>query len=121
MKKILIIEDERVLQKTLGDTLRKENYEVFSALDGEMGLKLLESQNFDLIILDLLLPQISGFEVLKRIKENEKTKNIPVIILTNFGSAENVDKALELGVTTYLVKTNYSLPEVVEKVKKSLL
>ena len=103
-KKILFIEDEPDLQKTLGDLLTKEGYEVISALDGETGLRLAQTQTPDLIILDLILPRVHGFEVLKALKDNEETKNIPVIILTNLEDMADIEQALELGAKTYLVK-----------------
>ena len=124
MKKILFIEDESVLQKTVGETLEKEGYEMISALDGEAGLRManpLEDElKPDLILLDLILPKINGFEVLKKLKENERTKDIPVIILTNLEGMKDIEKTLEAGATTYLVKSNYSLEEVLEKVKNVL-
>lgn len=120
MKKILLIEDEAALQETLGRVLKKEGYEVVAALDGEIGLKLAKSQKLDLILLDLILPKIDGFELLGKLKENSETKDIPIIILTNLERMEDVGKAMELGAKTYLVKANYTLKEVVEKVKKAL-
>jgi DNA-binding response OmpR family regulator len=123
MKKILIIEDESALQKTLSDVLGQEGYEAASALDGEIGLRMAssgEEKKPDLILLDLILPKIHGFEVLKKLKENKETKDIPVIVLTNLEEMANVEKAIELGATTYLVKANYGLDEVVEKIKKTL-
>jgi DNA-binding response OmpR family regulator len=120
MKKILFVEDEPSLQKILGEALSKEGYQVIPALDGEIGLRLVKVKKPDLILLDLLLPKIDGFEVLKKVKEDEETKEIPVIVLTNLEGIGDVDKALERGATTYLVKENYSLEEVVEKIKKAL-
>ena len=120
MKKILFIEDEITLQKTLGDILTKEGYKVINALNGEEGLRLAKSEKPDLIILDLVLPRLHGFDVLKKLKEDKETEEIPVIILTNLEKMEDVNKALELGATTYLVKTQYSLEEVTGKIKKSL-
>ncbi|MBZ9572725.1 response regulator [Patescibacteria group bacterium] len=120
MKKILFVEDESALQKTFGDILKRENYEVVSALDGELGLKLAKSEKPDLILLDLILPKMDGFGVLEKLKEDQETKEIPVIILTNIGRMEEISRALELGAKTYLVKANYTLQEVVEKVKKAL-
>ena len=120
MKKILFIEDESALQKTFGEVLGQEGYEVVSALDGESGLRLAESEKPDLILLDLVLPKIHGFEVLKILKGNSNTKDIPIIVLTNLEAIEDVDKAIELGATTYLVKAQYSLEEVLIKVKKVL-
>jgi DNA-binding response OmpR family regulator len=120
MKTILFIEDESALQKTFGEILRQEGYEVISALDGEVGLNLAKTEKPDLILLDLILPKLDGFKVLKKIKEDEKIKNIPIIVLTNLDGIKDVEKAIELGATTYLVKANYSLEEVVEKIKKAL-
>jgi len=120
MKKILFIEDESALQKTFGEILKQEGYEMTPALDGEIGLRLAKTQKPDLILLDLILPRVNGFEVLKKLKEDEATKDIPVIVLTNLEGVGDVDKAIELGATTYLVKAQYSLEEVVEKIKKVL-
>lgn len=120
MKKILFIEDEQALQQTLGDLLRGEGYEVASAFDGETGLAMVKTENPDLILLDLILPKLHGFDVLKQIKENPDTRDIPLIVLTNLEGLGDVEKALELGATTYLVKANYSLDEVLEKVRKAL-
>ena len=120
MKTILFIEDESALQKTFGEVLGQEGYKIIPALDGETGLNLAKTKNPDLILLDLILPKIHGFDVLKKLKEIEETKNIPIIILTNLEGVEDINKALEMGVTTYLVKAQYSLEEVVEKVKSAL-
>ena len=120
MKRILFIEDESALQKTFTDILKSEGFEVISALDGETGLNLIKKDKPDLVLLDLILPKIHGLDVLKKMKEDEITKNIPVIVLTNVESIEEIDKALELGATTYLVKSDYSLEEVIAKVKKAL-
>jgi len=119
-KTILFIEDESALQKTFGDILGKESYDMISALDGETGLKLAKSKNPDLILLDLVLPKVHGFEVLKELKSDPGTKDIPIIVLTNLEAIEDVNKAIELGAKTYLVKTQYNLEEVVEKVKKAI-
>lgn len=120
MKTILFVEDESALQKTFGDLLRQEGYEMISALDGELGIGLANNKKPNLILLDLVLPKASGFEVLKKLKEDVATKEIPVIVLTNLESMEDIEKALGLGATTYLVKANYSLEEILEKVKKTL-
>ena len=123
-KKILFIEDESALQKTFGEILSQEGYEMISALDGEIGLRLANppagEKKPDLILLDLVLPKIHGFEVLKRLKTDKETKDIPVIVLTNLEGIGDVDKALGLGATTYLVKAQYGLEEIVEKIKKAL-
>jgi len=120
VKKILFIEDESALQQTFGDVLKQEGYQMIGALDGEVGLKLAKSGKPDLILLDLILPKIDGFEVLKKIKADPETKDIPVIVLTNLEESEDVQRAIDLGAKNYLVKANYSLREVVEKIKKAL-
>ncbi len=120
MKKILFIEDESTLQKTFEDILTQRGYKVISALDGEIGLRLAKSEKPDLILLDLVLPRMHGFEVLKELKGNPETEEIPVIILTNLEKMEDVEKAIELGAKTYLVKTKYAIEEVIEKLKKVL-
>lgn len=116
-KHILFIEDEPTLQKTLGRALENDGYQVSSALDGQSGLALVKEAKPDLVLLDLILPKMDGFEVLKKIKEDEATKDIPVIILTNLESPEDVEKALSQGATNYLVKANYELDDVIKKIK----
>jgi DNA-binding response OmpR family regulator len=120
MKKILFIEDESALQKTFGDLLEAKGYEMVSALDGELGINLARTERPDLILLDLVLPKVHGLDVLKKLKEYPATKNIPVMILTNLEGISEVEKALELGATTYLVKAQYDLEEVFSKIKKAL-
>ena len=120
MKTILFIEDESALQKTFSDFFSQEGYETISALDGEIGLRLAKTRNPDLILLDLILPKKNGFEVLQELKEDAKTRGIPVIVMTNLEEIESIEKALGLGATTYLVKANYSLDEVLEKIKKAI-
>lgn len=120
MKTILFIEDEAAIHKTFSDALAKEEYEITSALDGEIGLRLAKEKTPDLILLDLILPKMNGFQVLKALKADEATKNIPVIVLTNLEQMEDIQKAIDLGARTYLVKSNYNLPEVVAMVKEAI-
>ncbi|MFH1036749.1 MAG: response regulator [Patescibacteria group bacterium] len=120
MKKILFVEDEAALQKTFGDFLGSKGYEVVSAFDGETGLNLAKQEKPDLVLLDFVLPRVHGLEVLKRLKEDPEMKATPIIILTNLEGINEVEKALELGATTYLVKAQYTLEEVYEKIKKTL-
>ena len=118
MKKILFIEDEAALQEAFGEVLKQAGYEVIMALDGEIGLRLAKSEKPDLILLDLVLPKLHGFEVLKRLKKEKETEDIPVIVLTNLEKVEDVETAIELGAKTYLVKTQYNLEEVITKIRK---
>jgi DNA-binding response OmpR family regulator len=116
-KKILIIEDDAVLQKALGEYIGSEGFEVASAPDGEIGVRMAAETKPDLILLDIILPKKDGFEVLQEIKADEQLKNIPIVLLTNLDSVSDVERALELGATTYLVKADYKLEEVTEKIK----
>lgn len=120
MKKILFIEDESALQKTFGDILKQGGYEMISALDGEIGFNLAKTKKPDLILLDLVLPRMHGFEVLKKLKKEPETKEIPVIVLTNLEKMEDVEQAVKLGAVAYLVKAQYTIEEVIEKIKKAI-
>lgn len=120
MTKILFIEDELSLQKTMTDFLKSENYEIINAYDGENGLAIAKKEKPDLILLDLIIPKKDGFSVLSELKSSEETSSIPVIVLTNLEGTKDVEQALELGATTYLVKANYTLEEVTAKIKDSL-
>ncbi|MCR4322750.1 MAG: response regulator [Candidatus Azambacteria bacterium] len=120
MKKIVFIEDETTLQKMLSVALEEAGYSVITAADGETGLAAVRSEIPDLVLLDLILPKMDGFTVLNEIKKDETTTGIPVIVLTNLESAEDVGKVVALGATTYLVKANYDLPDIVEKIKEIL-
>lgn len=119
-QKVVILEDDLALAKSLSTALGRESYEVFSAVDGETGLRTIEEKKPDLVILDIVLPRKSGFEVMEEISSRDDLKNIPVMVLTNLESSEDVNRMLELGVKSFLVKTNYSLEEVVAKIKEIL-
>jgi len=120
MKKILFIEDESALQDAVTTVLKEEGYDVRSALDGETGLEAAKREKPDLILLDLILPRMDGFAVLEALKKEEATREVPVMILSNLEGGADIERALGLGATTYLVKTNYRLEEVVEKIKEVL-
>jgi len=119
-KKILVVEDDASLNRALVEFLTEEKFEIESALDGEKGLELAASAKPDLILLDIVLPKKDGYEVLEALKKDEKTKRIPVILLTNLESQEDIMKAFEKGASTYLVKANYKLEEIVKKIKETL-
>jgi len=119
-KKILVIEDDRSLQNAMVEIINQEGFESESALDGEEGLAKIKTFRPDLILLDIILPKKDGFEVLSEIKKDEALKNIPVLILTNLEEVDNVQKALDLGATNYMVKSDFSLKDVVEKIRASM-
>lgn len=118
MKKILFIEDEAILQETVGEFLRHKGFSVMKALDGDTGVRLAKQESPDLILLDLVLPKKEGFEVLKELKEDDETKEIPVVILTNLEGMKDLDRAMSFGATTYLIKTQYNLEEILGKIKE---
>jgi DNA-binding response OmpR family regulator len=119
-KTVLFIEDEAVMQKAVGEFLGVKGYNVVSALDGELGIEMAKSRKPDLILLDIVLPKKNGFEVLKDLKDEEETRSIPVIVLTNLSQMGDVGKVMELGVTTYLVKSDQSLKDILAIVEKTL-
>jgi diguanylate cyclase len=119
-KKILIIEDEETLRHSLSEYLTEEKFEALMAPDGEVGLEMAKKEMPDLIILDIILPKVDGLKVLEEIKKDPKTNKIPVILLTNLESAEDIQKAFEKGATTYLVKSDYKLEDIVKKIKETL-
>ena len=120
MAKILFIEDETALQKTLSAVMEQAGHTVVNAYDGEKGLELAQEAAPDLILLDLILPKMDGFSVLEKLKGDQKTKDIPVIVLTNLESVDDVEKVIGLGATTYLVKANYDLDDIAGKINEVL-
>lgn len=119
-KKILIIEDDLTLRNALTEFLEADNFTVVVASDGEEGLALIGEIKPDLVLLDIILPKKNGFEVLKEMKSDNEVSDIPVMLLTNLGSLDDIEKALALGATTYLVKGDYQIKEIVEKIKNIL-
>ena len=119
-KKILVVEDEAVLQKTMVEFLSKEGFNAMGASDGEKGIQMAKKEKPDLILLDIIIPLKDGFEVLAEIRAEKALENTPVILLTNLDNPENVQKAFEFGVSTYLVKSNYTLEDIAKKVRTAL-
>jgi DNA-binding response OmpR family regulator len=118
--KALIIEDEDILAKVLAEKLEKSNFDVKIAGDGEEAIKLSRSFNPDVIVLDLILPKIDGFGVLKDIKANENTKRIPVVVVSNLAEDENIKKAIKMGAADYMVKSNHPINEIADTIKDVL-
>lgn len=109
-----------MLHEALEEFLKNEKFEIFGAYDGEEAIRLAKDKLPDLILLDIILPKKDGYEVLDCLKLDEKTQKIPIVLLTNLESAENIQKAFEKGATTYLVKANYRLEDIVKKIKEIL-
>jgi DNA-binding response OmpR family regulator len=117
-KKILIIDDDEDFLSILDMKFKKEGFLVVIAKDGEEGIRIAKSENPNIILLDMALPKKGGIEVLEDLKSDEVSKNIPVIILSNFSEDENIKKATSLGATDYFIKADSSILEIFEKVQK---
>ncbi|MFH0819547.1 MAG: response regulator [bacterium] len=120
MAKILIIEDEKFLRGLISRKLTAGGFEVIESIDGEDGLEKSKNEKPDLILLDLILPGINGFDVLAKIKEEPLTASIRVIILSNLGQREEIKKGLALGAVDYLVKAYFTPDQIMEKIQKVL-
>jgi DNA-binding response OmpR family regulator len=119
-KKILIIEDDKFLRELISRKLTDDNFDIIEAVDGEEGVKKVKEEKPDLVLLDLILPSIDGFEVLSRIKEDSNVASIPIIILSNLGQKEEVEKGLNLGAVDYLIKAHFTPGEIIEKIRNIL-
>jgi len=119
-KTILIVVDEELITEALAKKLINAGYDVIIQRNGEEGLKVALEKHPDLVLLDIIMPKMDGVTFLGKIRNDEWGKNVPVIVLTNLESGEKVQKSLQLGVYDYLVKTNWSLSDVLEKVNQSL-
>lgn len=117
-KKILIIEDDKFLRELISQKISKQGYIVVEAIDGEDGIEEFKKEKPDLILLDLILPGIDGFEVLSQIKSNAELSNTPVIILSNLGQKEDIEKGINLGADDYLIKAHFTPNEIIEKIDK---
>jgi CheY-like chemotaxis protein len=120
MSKILIIEDEDIMRDLLQKKLSQEGYEISVARNGEEGLKMMKEVVPDLVLLDIVMPKMGGFEVMTEMQKDDALKNIPVIVVSNSGQPVEIDKAQELGAKDWLIKTQFDPQEVIEKVKKQL-
>lgn len=119
-KKILLIEDDSFLISMYATKFELENFKVVAAEDGEKGLNLAAKEKPDIILLDILLPKMNGFEVLKELKNNKETNQIPVILLTNLSQKNEIEQGLALGAQDYLIKAHFMPSEVMDKIKKVL-
>ena len=119
-RRILLAEDDRFLRKAAETTLRRHGFEVFTAIDGEEALNAIRELLPDLVLLDLIMPKMQGFEVLASVKADPVTAGIPVIILSNLGQDRDVERAIEHGAAAYLIKANLSLDDLVKQVRRTL-
>lgn len=119
-KVILIVEDDKFLRELISQKLVKEGYKISSAVDGEEGLNKIKEEKPGLVLLDLILPGIDGFEVLSKMKGDPSLAQIPVIILSNLGQKEDVERGLKMGAVDYLIKAHFTPGEIIEKMKNIL-
>lgn len=117
---VLLVEDDVFLSSIYQKKFEMEGYKIVTADNGEKGLAEAKKRIPSIVLLDILLPKLDGFGVLKALKADESTKNIPVILLTNLGQKDDVDKGLEIGATDYLIKAHFKPSEIVQKVEKVL-
>lgn len=118
--KILVVEDEKVLREAIVKILEKESFEVVTAVDGDSGLSAIKSEKPDFVILDLLMPGKDGWTVLKEVRADKETKNLPVLVLTAYDNGVSIAKCADLGIVGYFVKSNHSLDEIINKVKENI-
>ena len=119
-KLILLVEDDEFLAELYATKLNLEDFEVALATDGEKGLKIIKEKKPDLVLLDIILPKMDGFEILKIMKADKKLKTIPVILLTNLSQKDEVKRGLALGADDYLIKAHFMPSEVVKKIKQTV-
>jgi len=118
--RILLIEDEEMLSSMYKTKFEKEGFSVEIAKDGEEGVQKASSGEYDILLIDIILPKLNGFSVLKSIREMEKYSSTQVLMLTNLGQKEDIDKAKNYGANDYLVKANFTPSQVLEKIKSML-
>lgn len=119
-KKILLVEDEELIITLLERKLAQEGYEVILARNGVEGLERMRETKPDLILLDIVMPKMGGFELMEEMEKDEELKDIPVIIISNSGQPVELDRAKKLGAKDWLIKTEFDPQEVIDKVKKQI-
>lgn len=115
-KKILLIEDEPLLGNLLKQRLEKEGYLIYLAKNGEEGLNFLKKEKFDLILLDIILPKISGFELMENLKQDPEVNKAPIVVVSNLGQDQDILKGQNLGAVNYFIKAQITIEELVEYV-----
>lgn len=119
-KRILLVEDEKILSDLLRSKLVQEGYSVEFADNGEEGWNMLEKNKPDLLLLDIVMPKKTGFEILADMQKDENLKHVPVIVVSNSGQPVEIKRLQELGVSDWLVKTEFDPQEVISKIKKQI-
>jgi DNA-binding response OmpR family regulator len=119
-RRVLLAEDDRFLRRAAEARLRRHGLEVLTAADGEEALRVARTEPLDLVLLDVVMPKLQGFEVLKALKQDDATTRIPVIVLSNLGQERDVTQAMALGAIAFLVKAHLSLQDLVDRVDAAL-
>ena len=119
-RRVLLAEDDRFLRRAAEARLRRHGLEVLTAADGEEALRVARTEPLDLVLLDVVMPKLEGFEVLKALKQDDATARIPVIVLSNLGQERDVTQAMALGAIAFLVKAHLSLQDLVDRVDSAL-
>ncbi len=119
-KKILILEDEIIISDLLAKKLSFEGYSVKTAQNGKQGMDLMTQETPDLVLTDVIMPEKNGFTVIEEMKQNEMLKNVPIIIISNSGQPVEIDRAKELGVSDWIIKTEFDVQEIIKKVKNKI-
>jgi len=120
MKKILIIEDEEIITEFLQKRLNKEGYEVSLARNGEKDLQMMRETKPNLVLLDIILPQKGGFEVMEQMEKESELKLIPVIVISNSGQLSELDRAKRLGAKNWIIKTEFDPQEIINKIVRQI-
>jgi CheY-like chemotaxis protein len=115
-RKILVVEDDKFLRELFVRKMFNEGFDVDSAIDAEQAFDVLKNKKPEIILLDLILPGADGFEILTQIKKDDNLKHIPVMVISNLGQKEDIDRAIELGAVDFLIKANYTLDEIIARV-----
>lgn len=115
--KILLVEDDKMLADMYITKFSKEGIQIMKAEDGAKGLEMAKTEKPDLILLDIIMPKLDGFAVLKELKKDSSMSNTHILLLTNLGQSEDVEKGKQFGADDYFIKANHTPAEIVEKVK----
>jgi DNA-binding response OmpR family regulator len=119
-KKILVVEDELPILQAIVDKFSRENFEVLQAKNGVEGVDIALKEKPDVVLLDIVMPEMDGLEALKKIRADEWGKEVPIFLLTNLSDMEKISEAVQIGIAGYLVKSDWKLEDVVVKVKEKL-
>lgn len=114
---VLVVEDDEFLSRAMGDKLSREGFQVIKAFNGQEAVDALRQNKPDIMLLDLVMPVKNGFEVLEEVSQDEQLRQIPVIVLSNLGQDSDLQKAKALGATDFLVKSNFPIKSVLERIR----